>query len=97
MVALASADSRDTAVDVNAFPYVHGHTNKCTSNETEKLLGADIQGKLKPYTGCSMWKGYRQPIATGTKPRASDTLGRAFVDLSDRRVWVRRQASGMWR
>ena len=39
-------------------------------------------GRLRPCTGCSMAEGYRKPIASSTKSRATEKLERVFVDLS---------------
>ena len=50
--------------------------------ETAKLLGVELLGKLRPCTGCSMAKVYRKPTANGTKSRATENIGRVFVDLS---------------
>ena len=72
----------ETAVDINVFHCVHGHANEFVLSETAKSLNVELLGKLRPCTGCSMAKGYRKPIPSSTKSRASDKLGRVFVDLS---------------
>ena len=37
---------------------------------------------MRLCTGCSIAKWYRKPIANSTKSRATEKLGRFFVDLS---------------
>ncbi|CAM9259353.1 unnamed protein product, partial [Laminaria digitata] len=56
--------------------------NELLLRETAKLLEIELSGTLRPYTGCYMVKGYRKPIPNSTKSRASEKLGRVFVDLS---------------
>ena len=61
---------------------MHGHSKELLLRETAKALGVELLGTLRPCTGCSMAKGYHKPIPSSTKSRASDKLGRVFVDLS---------------
>ena len=82
VIAPGSADSRETAVDINVFHCTQGHASEFLLRETAKSLGIELLGDLKPCTGCSMAKGYRKPIASSTKSRASKKLGRVFTDLS---------------
>ena len=84
VLALGSAASVETAVDTNVFHSMHGHSNELLLRETSKSLGVELLGTLRPCTGCSMAKGYRKPIPSSTinRSRASDKLGRVFVDLS---------------
>ncbi|CAN0450323.1 unnamed protein product, partial [Laminaria digitata] len=72
----------ETAVDINVFHCVYGHSNELLLRETAKSLDVQLLGKQRPCTGCSMAKGYRKPIPSSTKTRASKKLGRLFVDLS---------------
>ena len=72
----------ETAVDINVLHCVHCHSNELLLGETAKSLRVELLGTLRPYTGCSISKGYRKPIPSSTKSRASETLGRVFVDLS---------------
>ncbi|CAN0277930.1 unnamed protein product, partial [Laminaria digitata] len=67
---------------INVFHCVYGHSNELLLRETAKSLDVKLLGKLRPCTGCSMAKGYRKPIPSSTKTRASKKLGRLFVDLS---------------
>ena len=76
------AASAETAVDINVFHCVHGHSNKLLLRETAKSLGVELLGTLRRCTGCSMAKGYRKPIHSSTKSRASEKLGRVFGDVS---------------
>ncbi|CAN0208252.1 unnamed protein product, partial [Laminaria digitata] len=71
-----------STVDVNVFHCVYGHSNELLLRETAKSLDVKLLGKLRPCTGCSVAKGYRKPITSSTKTRASKKLGRLFVDLS---------------
>ena len=82
VLAPGSAASAETAVDINIFHCVHGHSNELLLRETAKALGVELLGTLRPCTGCSMAKGYRKPIPSSTKSRAPEKLGRVFVDLS---------------
>ena len=82
VLAPGRAASAATAIDINVFHCVHGHSNEMLLRETAKLLNIELSGTLKPCTGCSMAKGYRKPIPNSTKSRASEKLGRVFVDLS---------------
>ena len=82
VTAPGSANLHDTTVDINVFHCVHGHANEFLLRETAKSLGVELLGRLRPCTGCSMAKGYRKPIANSTKSRATNKLGRVFVDLS---------------
>ena len=72
----------ETAVDINVFHCVHAHANEPLLRETAKSLNVKLFGKLRPCTGCSSAKGYRKSIPSSTKSRASEKLGRVFVDLS---------------
>ena len=81
-MAPGSGDSREAAVDANVFHCMPSHANSFMLRETAKSLGVKLLGGLRPWTGCSMAKGYRNPIANSTKSRASEKLGRVFVDLS---------------
>ena len=74
--------STETGVDINVFHCVHGDTNVLLLRETAKSLGLELVGKLSACTGCSMAKGYRKTIPNSTKLRATEKLGRRFVDLS---------------
>ena len=56
--------------------------NEVLLRETTKSLGLELVVKLRPRTGCSMAKGYREPIPNRTKFRATEKTGRVFVDLS---------------
>ena len=82
VIAPGSTDAHEAAVDINVFHCVHGHANEFLLRETAKSLGVELLGKLRPCNGCSMAKGYRKPIANSTKSRATEKLGRVFVDLS---------------
>ena len=82
VIAPGSANLRDTTVDINVFHCVHGHPNEFLSRGTAKSLCVKLLGRLRPCTGCSMAKGYRKPIANSTKSRATNKLGRIFVDVS---------------
>ncbi|CAM9941475.1 unnamed protein product, partial [Laminaria digitata] len=64
------------------FHCVYGHSNELLLRETAKSLDVKLFGKLRSCTGCSMAKGYRKPIPSSTKTRASKNLGRLFVYLS---------------
>ncbi|CAM9287200.1 unnamed protein product, partial [Laminaria digitata] len=75
-------ESNETAVDIDVFHCVYGHSNELLLRETAQSLDVKLLGKLRPCTGCSMAKGYRKPIPSSTKTRASKKLGRLFVDLS---------------
>ena len=77
-----SADSREAAVDIKVYHCIHEHANEFLLRETAKSLGVVLLGGLKPCTGCSAATGYRKPIGNSTKSRATDKLGRVFVDLS---------------
>ena len=74
--------SNETAVDINAFHCVYGHSNELLLRETAPSLGVELLGKLRPCTGFSIAKGYHKPIPSNSKSRASQKLGRLFVDLS---------------
>ena len=80
MLAPGGAASAETAVDINIFHCVHGHSNELLG-ETAKVLDVELLGTLRPCAGCSMAKGYRKPIPSSTKSRAPEKLGRVFVDL----------------
>ena len=67
---------------MNVFHCVQGHSNKLLLRETAKSLGFELIGNRKPCTGCSVAKGYRKPIPNTIKSRATEKLGRVFVDLS---------------
>ena len=82
VLAPGSAASAETAVDINVFHWVHGHSNELLLKETAKSLGVELLGTLRPCIGCSMAQGYRKPIPSSAKLRASEKLGRVFVDLS---------------
>ncbi|CAN0386005.1 unnamed protein product, partial [Laminaria digitata] len=82
VLAPGSIESNETAVDINVFHRVYGHSNELLLRETAKSLDVELLGKLRPCTGCSMAKGSRKPIPSSTKTRASKKLGRLFVDLS---------------
>ena len=82
VLAPGSADSREAAADINVYHCIHGHANEFILGETARSLGVALIGELRPCTGCSMAKGYRKPIANSTKSRATEKLGRVFVDLS---------------
>ena len=82
VLAPGSTASIETRVDVNVFHCVQGHSSEVLLRETAKSLGLELGGNLKPCTGCSMAKGYRKPTPTTTKSRATEKLGRGFVDLS---------------
>ncbi|CAN0366564.1 unnamed protein product, partial [Laminaria digitata] len=72
----------ESAVDINVFHCLYGHSNELLLRETAKSLDVKLLGKLRPCAGCSMAKGYRKPIPSSTKTRASKKLGRLFIDLS---------------
>ena len=82
VIAPGSVDSRETAVDINVFHCTNGHASEFLLRETAKSLGIELLGDLKPCTGCSIAKGYREAIASSRKSRASKKLGRVFVDRS---------------
>ena len=82
VIARGSADSREAAVDINAYHCIHEHANEFLLWETARSLGVELIGELRPCTGCSMAKGYRKPIGNSTKSRATEKLGRVFVDVS---------------
>ena len=82
MLALGSTASAETAVDINVSHCVHGHSNELLLTGTKKSLGVELLGTLRPCTGCSMAKGYRMPIPSSNKSRASEKLGRVLVDPS---------------
>ena len=77
-----SIASTETTVDTNVFYRVHGHANGLLLRDTAKSLGLELVGRLRPCTGCSMAKAYHKPIPNSTKFRATEKLGRVFVDLS---------------
>ena len=52
-----SAASAETAVDINIFHCVHGHSNELLMRETAKALGEELLRTLRPCTGCSLAKG----------------------------------------
>ena len=82
VLAPGSIASTETSVDINVFHCVHGHSNELLLRDTAKSLGLELVGKLRPCAGRSMAKGYRKPIPNSTKIRATEKLGRVFVDLS---------------
>ena len=82
VLAPGSIASTETSVDINVFHYVHSHSNELLLQETAKSLCLELVGKLRPCTGCSMAKGYRKDILNSTKLRATEKLGRVFLDLS---------------
>ena len=82
VIAPGSADSREAVVDINVFHCVHGYASEFLLRETSKSLGVELLGGLRPCTGCSVANEYRKPIANSTKSRATQKLGRVFVDLS---------------
>ena len=82
VIAPGSANLYDTTVDINVFHCVHGHANEILLRETAKSVGVELLGRLRPCTGCSMAKGYRETIANSTKSRATKKLDFFFVDLS---------------
>ena len=59
VLAPGGAASAETAVDINIFHCVHGHSNELLLRETAKALGVELLGTLRPCTGRSMAKGYR--------------------------------------
>ena len=79
-IAPGAADSREAAVDMNVFHCVYGHANEFLLRETAKSLPGRCRaiGSMRPCARCSMAKGYRN----STKSRATEKLGRVFVDLS---------------
>lgn len=81
-IVLGSADSRETAVDINVFHLTQGHSSELLPRETTNSLGIELLGDLTPCTGCSMAKGYRKPIASSSESRVPQQLGRGFMDLS---------------
>ena len=82
VLAPGSTASTETRVYINVCHCVQRHSNELLLRETAKSLGLELVGTLKPYTGCSMVKGYRKPIPNNTKTRAKEKLGSVFVDLS---------------
>ena len=86
MLAPGSGASAENAVDINVFHGAHGHFNELLLlRETVKILCVELLGTLRPCPGCSMAKAYRKPIPNSTKSRASERIGRVFVDLSGRK------------
>ena len=79
-IAPGAADSREAAVDMNVFHCVYGHANEFLLRETAKSLPGRCRaiGSMRPCARCSMAKGYRN----STKSRATEKLGRVFVDVS---------------
>ena len=82
VIAPGSANLHDTTVDTNVFHCVHGHAKEFLFRETAKSLAVELLGRLRLCTGCSMAKWYRKPIVNSTRSRATQKLGRGFVDLS---------------
>ena len=72
----------ESAVDINAFHCVHGHSNELLLRETAKSLGVELLGTLRRCTGYPMAKGCRRPIPSSAKSRALENLGPVFVDMS---------------
>ena len=72
----------ESDVDIKVSHCLHAHSNEVLARETPKPPGAKLTGKLRPCTGCYMAKGYRKPIPNGTHSRATEKLGRIFVDSS---------------
>ena len=50
------SDSREAAVDINVFHYVHGQANGYMLREKAKMLAVKLLGELRPCTACSMAK-----------------------------------------
>ena len=71
----------ETDVYINYFHCVHGHSNELLLIGTSKSLGVELVGKPRP-SGYSMAKGCSKSIPNSTKSRATERLGRVFVDLS---------------
>ena len=86
VLAPGSADFAETAVDINVFNGVHGHSNEILLRKTAKSLGVELLGTLRYCTCCSMAKAFLQPIPSSTKSRPSDKLRRVFDDLSGRKT-----------
>lgn len=80
---LAPGDSVSPAcIDGNDFLCWYGHSTKTLLNVATKALGVKLRGELKPYTGCPMVLGYREPIGSRTRPREDKNIGRVFGYLS---------------
>ena len=82
VLAPGSIASIETSVDINVFHCVHGPSNELLRREIGESLGVELIGKLGPCTGCSMAKGYRNPIPDSTKLRAIEKLWRVLFYLS---------------
>ncbi|CAN0389794.1 unnamed protein product, partial [Laminaria digitata] len=57
VLAPGSIESNETAVDINVFHCVYGHSDELLLRETAQSLDVQLLGKLRPCTGCSMAKG----------------------------------------
>ncbi|CAN0295766.1 unnamed protein product, partial [Laminaria digitata] len=64
------------------FPLRVWSLERVTAERDCKVTRCETVRELRPCTGCSMAKGYRKPVPSSTKTRASKKLGRLFVDLS---------------
>ena len=57
--------------DINISHGDNGHSNELLLRETAKSLGIESVGTLRPCTGYSMAKGYRQALHNTTKLRTT--------------------------
>ena len=71
--------------DINHFHCCYGHMHETLLHDTAKRSGVTLTGELQPCTGCSMGKGLRKAIPSTTTTRATEKLGRVFVDLSGKK------------
>lgn len=82
VLAPGSAVSHTISMDINLSHYMYGHASELLLRKTANFLGVELQREMKPCTGSSMSKGYRNKILRSTKTKLGKKLRRVFVDLS---------------
>ena len=68
-------------MDVNTFHASHGYVHEKLLRSAAKQLGVVLEGSLKEYDGCSVAKGYDNPIGRTTFTRVNKVFGCLFVDI----------------
>ena len=77
-----SHTKKTDSVDINDFHRIHAHASVNLLRATAKRLDVKLAGELKPCAGCAMGKSIRHGVPSSTKTRATERLGRVFVDLT---------------
>lgn len=65
------------------FHCYYGHVSNRQLNATARKMEETSDDDFRPCVRCSMSNGLCKPITSSTNMRATNTLGRVFVDLID--------------